>query len=309
MPKKLKPKQIAALQDEYLLKREALLVRKVDGIAVSLFDKVFNSYLAFLQQDNGKLANNLGNLGMIRGLDDIYARFNQEDNIPVVKAFIEDVQGTIPLNEKYFSALTKRDASQSTAKISGIMNRRLGVTDDGKLIPGGFADKFIADKRVLKQIKKVTTKAITKGMGFQEFRQEMKKTIQGTEGVAQSGGLQQYYRNYAYDTYIKVDRASADMYAKDMGLRYFYWVGGIITTTRIICDKFNGKIIDGWIWDKIISFTQIKPDYREGMDKNSVPKTDLGGYGCRHRKRYILTSVAMQNKDKIIDLSHYLVAA
>ena len=138
MPKKLKPKQIAALQDEYLIKREALLVRKVDGIAISLFDKVFNSYLAFLQQDGDKLAKSPSNLAMIRGLDEIYERFNQEDNIPVVKAFITDAQGTIPLNEKYFTSLVKQDASKSTAKITSIMNRRLGVTDNGQLIPGGF---------------------------------------------------------------------------------------------------------------------------------------------------------------------------
>lgn len=302
MAKKLKPREISALQDEYLAKRQALLESKVDKLSVNLFDKVFNTYLIQLEQVNGKLVQSDRNFNIVRGLDDIYRLFVIQDNIPVIKDFIKGVQGIVPLNERYFKSLMKQDVSKSTEKITGIVDKRLGIDTNGQIKPGGFVDKFIKDQTLLKKIKKTTIQSITQGKGFQEFRQDLKKVIQGNPEVKASGGLQQYYRNYAYDTYVKTDRLTSELYAKDMGLRYFYWTGGKVAKTRNICEYCNGKIMDSQEWNKVKSFLQLKKVYREGMDKNSNPSTDLGGYGCIHRKRFVLDSVALQMPEKIINV-------
>lgn len=306
MAKKLKPREIAALQEEYIAKREELLQSKVNALGVTLFEKVYNSYLIILEQNNGKLLPSERNVNMIRGLDAIYNLFRNNENAQVIKSFVSGVQGITPLNERYFESLTKKDISKSTAKITGIIDRRLGIDENGSPKPGGFVDKFIRDEKLLKKIKKTTTQGITKQIGIQELRKNLKEVIQGDPSKPLSGGLHQYYRNYAYDTYIKVDRMGAELYAKDLGMRYFYWVGGLIKTSRPICEYCNGKILDGTEWNKVTSFTQLKEKYRDGMDKNTDPSQDLGGYACRHRKRFVLDSIAEQNQGRIININSLL---
>lgn len=300
---KLKPREISALQDEYILKREELLQKKVNALGITLFDKVYTSYLAVLEQQDGKLLMNDRNVSFIKGLDSVYSLFRNTDNAAVIKSFVTGVQGITPLNERYFNTLTKQDVTKSSAKVTKIIDRRLGIDETGTPKPGGFVDKFIRDDKLLKQIKKTTTQAITKQVGFQELRKTLKETIQGQPGKPLSGGLQQYYRNYAYDTYVKVDRMSAELFAKDLGLRYFYWTGGLINTSRTICEYCNGKIIDSNQWNNVTSYDQLKEKYRDGMDAKSDPSQDLGGYGCRHRKRFVLDAIAEQNAGKIVDIS------
>lgn len=306
---KLSARKLSNLQDAYLEEREQLLIKKVDKLSITLFDKIYTNYLKNLELDNGKLLNNSTNLELVKGLDSIYKKFANNENVKVVKSFVEDLQGITPLNENYFSHLTDTSTKANAERVNKVINKRIGIDEKGVPIKNGFIDKFIRDQSVIKKIKKQTMQAITKGKGFQEFRNELKETVQGVPNKPLSGGLQQYYRNYAYDTYIKVDRASAQLFAEDLGLRYFYYTGGIIATSRPLCEQCNGKIIDGNEWQNL-TFDELKTEYQDGLPNgdNEVwdPLEDLGGYGCRHRKRYILTSLAEQSLSQMLNISDLL---
>lgn len=306
MAKKNKLRELSDLQDDFLTKREDLLSKKVDGLALTLFDKVYKNYLINLEKENGIILNNKKNIDIVKGLDAIYKSFLKIENSKVVKDLVIDLTKIVDNNEKYFDALTNKNKSLNTKKVKEVISKRLGLEKNGKPIKNGFVDKFLKDETLIKKIKKQTLKAITNGNGFEDFRKELKVSIQGSPEVKQSGGLQQYYRNYAYDTLIKVDRATAEEYAKDLGLRYFFYTGGIIDTTRPFCDKCNGMIIDSNEFKKL-SYEEIKPSLRSGLpDGNNEtwnPLEDLGGYGCRHRKRFVLDSVAELSKSKILDIN------
>lgn len=305
MAKKLSYRELSALRAAYLARREELLIKKVDALSVKLFEKVFNEYLIALEQNNGQLVRNDRNLDLIKGLDSIYQAFQRQNNIPVVKEFITNLQGIAPLNERYFSSITGRDVRTSLIKVQAVVNKRLGVDGAGNLKEGGFADKFIKDPTLLRTIKRETGKALTNKMGFQEFRVKLKETIQGNPAQKLSGGLQQYYRGYAYDTFARVDRLNQDVFAKDLGLRYFFWSGGVIKTTRPICLYCNGKIVDSEKF-RDLEFDDLKEKYQPGLNEDWVPMTDLGQFNCRHRKDYILSSVAERMSDKWLDVDSLL---
>lgn len=305
MAKKITQKELSALRVAYLKRREQLLIKKVDNLALTLFEKIFNDYLAALEQSDGKLVNNGKNIDLVKGLDAIYKDFVLNFNIPVVKNFLKDLQGITPLNERYFSNLVSRDIRGSVIKVESVVNKRIGFVD-GKLKPGGFADKFIKDTTLLKKIKQTVTKGIVNRSGFQEFRQTLKTTIAGHPKQPGSGGLQQYYRNYAYDTFSRVDRLNQDLFAKDLGLRYFYWSGGVIKTTRPICEFCNGKIVDGQGEFKDLEYNDLKTKYQPGLNIDWVPLIDLGQFGCRHVKDYILDAVAERNMGHWLNVNDLL---
>lgn len=303
---KLKPRELSALQDDYLAKREEILHGKVNSLAATLFEKVYNEYLIQLELNDGKIIHNDRNISLVKGLDEIYNQFRNNENIKVIKGFTEDLQAIVPLNETYFTTLTQKNLDLQSEFVTKSIDSKLGLNEDGTIKKNGFTDKFIRDKSTIKAIKKTVTKSITNGEGFQELRVKLKETIQGKPNEPLSGKLQQYYRNFAYDTYIKVDRLSADMFAKDLSLRYFYYTGGIINTTRPMCEECNGMIIDSQEW-KNLTYKSLLPEFRPGIPDGSNedwnPLDDLGGYGCRHRKRYVLDSIALQNQSNIFKTS------
>mgnify|MGYP003493586912 CR=1 FL=1 len=305
-------KELSDLREAYLLRREAALENKVSKLGIKLYDKIFEQYLIALEQTPaGTLKYTQTNLNLIQGLDRVYSLFNQVDNIPVINGFLGDLSGITPLNVKYFNNIQKSGVRAEAAVVDAVVQKRLGIAG-GQPVKGGFADKFINDKTLLKKIKKQTTQAVTKGQSFQTFRQELKATIQGT-GAKEPGGLQQYYRNYAYDTYQKVDRLNQDLFAKELGLRYFIWAGGITKTSRPLCVMANGKVIDKVTYSKL-KFSDIKTSkykngsgklmpLNSGLDDTWNPMNDLGQYGCRHTKNYITDAVARQLQDRWLKTS------
>lgn len=304
---KLTQKELAMLRADYLQKREKLLKKKVSSLSIKLFEKVFDNYLAALEQADGMIVHNERNLNMIAGLDAVYRNFVINDNMPVVTGFVDDIQKIIPLNERYFKNIAQYEIHATTENAKKVVDRRLGLLPDGTPKPNGFVDKFINDKQMLKDIKRQSMQAMTKGKSFQDFRVQLKNTIQGEE--AGKGTVHQYYRNYAYDTYQKVDRLAGTVFAKELELRYFYWQGGLIKTSRAICEKCNGMIIDSYEF-KNFTYERLKEKYREGIPDGTSdtwdPMNDLGGYGCHHSIDWIADSIAQRYSDKILKLSTLL---
>lgn len=294
----------------YLDNREKLLQQKVDKIALKLFDKINEDFLKKLELSDGKVVNNASNIRATTALNSIYSNFNKNYNIPVIKSFLGDLNGIGELNEKYFNEVVEKPTTISRYKAEKVVNEQLGLTKKGEVIPGGFVDKFANSKEVIDNLKKKTLQGITQGKGFQELRQELKASIIGVDGKPLSGQLHQYYRNNAYDTLTKVDRLYSDTMAKDLKLKYFYWSGGIINTTRKLCKTLNGFIINAMDFKKL-KFDNLQIIYRSGVPDGSHstwhPLSDLGGYGCRHIKDYISTKLAQKYSKNIFNLNKLLL--
>lgn len=291
----------AKLREDYLLKREEILQGRVDTIAIKLFDRIFNDYLSNLEQANGKIVNNSKNIKAVQGLDEIYDRFNNDYNIPTLKGMISDLRSITPLNKIYFKTISDKPTEAISKEALKVVDKNIGIDAKGKIIHNGFADKVIKDKSVIKAIKKQTLKSITQKQGFQQFKNTLKESIEGTTGKPLSGKLQQYYRNYAYDTFMKVDRINADVFANDLGLNFFFWTGGVITTSRYLCIHANGKIFDAREL-KQMNFRKLKTVYISGITEEWVPLVDLGMWGCRHLKNFIPDEEALSQPENIFNV-------
>ncbi len=306
-----KRQELSKARLTYLDNREKLLQKRVDKLGLILFDKINKDFLNKLEiSPDGKILNNAKNISSVAAINSIYDNFNKQNNIPVVKSFVNDLSGIGALNKNYFDNVTGLNTSVSEKQATKVVNEQLGLNDKGGLVANGFVDKFIKDKAVADTIKKKTLKAITSGKGFQQLRQELQETVKGTKGQPNSGALHQYYRNNAYDTLTKVDRLYSDNMAKDLKLIYFYFSGGIIPTTRPFCKHNNGKIFNSIDFKKL-TFKNLQIKYRPGIPdgKHSTwkPVIDLGGYGCRHTKDYIPTKLALRRKADLMDINRLTI--
>lgn len=280
-------KELADLRKTFLEQREALLKRKVDALQVKLYERVFESYLSELEAFDGKVVSNGRNISLIEGLDKIYQEFQLKEHIKVVRGFSDDLQEIGKLNRNYFANIDRTSEFNKRAdSIDKLMNKRLGIKD-GKLVKGGFLNKFISDTRLRDEIKDIAGKAVASGQSFQDMRASLKEAIQGSS--KRDGGLQQYYRQFAYDTIQQVDRTNGLLFADELELNYCIYNGGLIETSRPHCVKYNGKLLSRqqiMDWAKL-SWAKLLKSYN--------PMTDAGGPNCRHSYDWVTDSFAARN--------------
>jgi len=292
MAKKKSQKALSKQRSTFVNEQEDLLKKRVSSLEGKLFDKIFEKYLLNLKTKDGKIVDDVSNRQMAIGLNKIYKLFQVVDNAPVIGDWLKDMNKITELNEKYFENISKEGVRANKDVIKEAVNKKLGLNSKGEVVKNGFTDKFLKDEHMLKQIKKVTTSAIVKKQGFEQLRERLKKTISGDPALKTSGGLHQYYRNYAYDTYQQIDRLAGQKFADAFGMTKFIYQGGLIATSRPFCEHYNGRVVDAEKFSKL-KIEDLPENQRSGIPTEDWnPLLELGGFGCRHSKDWIQDSVA-----------------
>lgn len=262
----------------------SILERKVEAAEHLLLDKTVTGFIDKLEKtEGGRIRNTLHNKRMLSAIDTIFAKYGKASGIEIAKTILGGVKAITNFNNGYFGLFA------SAAKLLPIQDQVqenvkawLGLTDKGTLRENGYLDTIIKDTTLKNQIKNVAIKSVIGQGGWMEGKEAIKETLIGTD--AKAGKMKQYYRNFVYDTYSEVDRATSEVYADNLKLEFAIYEGGIIKTSRPFCRKRNGKVFHK---SEIILFdppTAKQPDYN--------PFLDLGGYGCRHHLNYIPNTVA-----------------
>lgn len=292
-------KALSKLRADYIDRRKASLSKSVDELQVKLYEAIVDKSLSALEIKDGKIINNADNRKIIQSLDKLYRDFTRKNSAKVISQWIKDLKGIGKLNESYFKNISEKGVVTGVFRANEAVNKTLGLTINNKVVKGGFIDKFLKDRSVIKDIKKETIKAITKGASIQDFQRDMKSMIQGVPELERSGKIQNYFQTYAYDTYQKVDRINGDKFAQELGLRYAYYQGPLKSSSRAICIHSQGKIVDMDEFSKL-SYSEIKESFREGLPKEWNPKLDIGGYNCEHLWDWIPDELADIRKDRLL---------
>ena len=291
------PEKIFNDKVKWLLEREERLKKRVSSLEVSLLQRITDKLLDRLEKDDsGQILNNGRNIKLINAIDEIFDEFTKKDHIKVVRGFASDLVETQRRNELYFKSLKveKPDRFKTIAKRSkNKVLRSVGITEKGNLIGGSYLDGLITDTLVKQEVKKLVFTQVSSGGSFQALKDGLSRVVVGDTTV--QGKLQQTYRNFAYDTFQRVDRTSAKLYADELKMDSFVYAGGLIKTSRDFCEDHNGKIVTREEASKFKSKIGSKSGpiaNRSGYD----PLVDLGGFGCRHSTRWIPNTLAVRRR-------------
>lgn len=211
----------------------------------------------------------------------------------VVGQFANDLHDIGDLNKKYFTQYADDlDVLDKVRKESlSVVNRQLGIDNNGKVIEDGFLGKFVNDSSLQRQVKDQTFKSITGQQSIADYSKAIQDLIKGNPNV--SGGFERHFNTFAYDTYQKVDSVYQDAYAESIGLTAFRYQGGLIETSRPFCVFCNSKVFlkeefQELNLDNVGKFIgKPKAEAIKGLGKTWVPLVDLGHHRCRHHKNYI----------------------
>ncbi|MES2395666.1 MAG: hypothetical protein V4549_06670 [Bacteroidota bacterium] len=286
--------QAATLKRKFIEERQRILKRNVTSLENTLYDAIFNKLIADLDVTDGKIVSNNKNIDLTSALNKIFDTFNKSEYLPLIKAFSKDFQQIQKLNETYFDILAqdKKKLDTVSKQVNSIMEKTIGITNDGKIVSKGYLDRLVTDNTLQSEIKTLTYRAVTGGLPIVDYKDSIKRLVVGSDNV--DGALQKHFNTFAYDTYTQFDRTSSKLYAVKLDLKYFIYAGGEINTTRCFCDRNNGKVFstdEAEEWIRLLN-DECGPIWNEKVDGTYDPISDMGGYNCRHTPDYISETIA-----------------
>lgn len=256
----------------------SILERKVAESERRLLDLTIQEFVDKLQlTEDGKVRNTLYNKRLLANIDKIFERFGKTAGVEIARLIAQGVQSVVNFNGEYYKMFTTQaQLLPISATVKEFVKSWLGLTERGAVKPNGYLDTLIKDTTVKNQIKDFALRSVIGQQGWIESKRQL--------GTIVSGRMRQYYRNFVYDTYSQVDRATGEVYAEKLGLNFAVYEGGIIKTTRKFCRERNGKVFHRSEIQAFDPPTAKPPNYN--------PFTDLGGYGCRHHLNWIPETLA-----------------
>ena len=250
----------------------------------AMLDIFSRGFADLLQTDeNGLILNNSFNRNLIVNVDKLFTDYGKKNNVEVLASMVAGVNSILDFNNDYYSFGAK-PAELLPLKKKVIEQTRgwLGI-DGGTTTENGYLSTLIKSDIVKNQIKDFALKSVTGQQGWADAKRNLQTLIDGDKDGS-LGALQKYHRNFAYDLFSQVDRATAKTYADDLKFEFAIYEGGLIETSRDFCKKHNGNVYHK---SEIMEF-----DPKVAKQPNYNPFTDLGGYGCRHTLNWIPNSLA-----------------
>lgn len=262
----------------------SVLERKVKQSERQLLELTVREFVDKLElTEGGRVRNTLYNKRLLANIDRVFEQFGRTIGVELARTIAQGVQAVVNFNGDYYRMMTTRAQTLPISKtVKEFVQAWLGLTERGAVKANGYLDTLVKDTTVRNYVKDFALRSVIGQQGWQESKQQLQTIIAGNK--ERTGRLSQYYRNFVYDTYSQVDRATGEVYAEKLGFNFAVYEGGIIKTTRKFCRERNGKVFHRTEIEKFDPPAAKPPNYN--------PFTDLGGYGCRHHLNWIPDALA-----------------
>jgi len=283
------PTEIKKLSTAKAKRLEALIEAVERRIALSQDDlskSIFNQFLRQLDVKRGRVEE-IQNRRTTTLFNKAYTDFVNTSKKNLVKSILVDIENILEDNHKFY-----RDTAKATATteqdLKKIINRRLGIDADGKLVKNGYMQGVLDDSNVRMDLQRYIFKEMLKGVGYEDLKNGIELQIKGDP--EKLGMFEKHYKTFSYDVYAQLAGFTSKLYADKLGLTYFIYNGGLIETSRSFCKQRNGKVFsndeaEDWKEDPSLTAVPNKATYNWYIDR--------GGYNCRHSIDFIVEEVAI----------------
>jgi len=134
-----------------------------------------------------------------------------------------------------------------------------------------------SDADFIAPLRQQIEQSVINGASYKETVRSIRDFIEGTPEV--DGALLKYSKTYAHDTFAIADRAYTSIVSDELDAEWFFYSGGVITSSRPFCVKRHNQ----YFYYKEIEKAALT-DWA-----GKIPGTDsatiysyAGGFSCRH---------------------------
>lgn len=281
------PKEIQELSYAKALKLENLIQAIESRISKSSSEltKIMLQYFVNkLNVEQGRLIVQFNNRTLTL-FNEAFKRYQDSVKRNLIKSIIVDLDSILEDNHKFYKSTVKKKVDKTDIK--KIINRRLGIAENGQLVRHGYMSGIVDDASIRSEIQKHIFREMFKQSGFESFKKGLQTLIEGEP--KKFGVFQRHYKTFSYDVYAQINSYTSGVYAQKLGLTHFIYNGGLIETSRAFCKKRNAKVFstqeaEKWKDDPTLTAIENKETYNWLLDR--------GGYNCRHSLDFIADEIA-----------------
>jgi len=237
-----------------------MLEKESDKLRDDLRDTFEALLLALLMLD-------FGDLSVFNKINSTVDRWSSKYIIPIFEEMGVVTSGIVKDVNDYFKSLGLNPLDRKT----NMVLKRLGLKG---VTEGTYLESVAKLSPVKSKIKGYVLTSFSAGKSREDFTKGLKQLFDN------NGMVDKYFNTYAYDLFSQTQRMISDIKAKELGLDKFIYAGTIIETTRDFCADRVGNLYtieEAQEWNDLEWRGKI-----EGVDV----LIQLGGYNCRHYKRY-----------------------
>ncbi len=281
------PKEIQRLSYEKAVKLERLidaLEKRISTSSSELTKIMLKQFVNKLNTQQGRIISEF-NKQTLTLFNEAFKRYQNTTKNNLVNSIIEDIDNILEDNHKFYRSTVEKAVDKSDIK--KLINRRLGINDNGSLVREGYMNGLLDDTAIRSEIQKHVFREIFKQSGFESFKESLKILIEGE--TEKFGLFQKHYKTFSYDAYAQLNSFTSATYAQKLGLSHFIYNGGLIKTSREFCKKRNAEVFstqeaEKWKDDPTLEAIDNRETYNWLIDR--------GGYNCRHTIDFIADEVA-----------------
>ena len=199
-----------------------------------VYERILDKFIDKLEKDeDGNVKNNDHNRRLLNEIDEVFKEYNKKEGRQTIELLLQSVTSIMSFNQGYFQAL---DGNARTLKImpkvKDFMKGWLGIKGD-VVEPNGYIDKLIANDPAKIAVKNTAMKVVIGQEGFENAKKQFQTLIDGNKDTL--GAFEKHHRNFAFDLYSQIDRATSDVIRNDLGFVFAIYEGGLIETSRMFC--------------------------------------------------------------------------
>jgi hypothetical protein len=283
-------KEVSKLKQDWVQKRDAAIQSKINKLQEEIYNNLIPDFLAMAKLEEIRKQANKSNIAELNRLEAKIKKGMTNGFPEVMRETVKASRSLGDLNLMYFSTLMDSNRlDEIKTKSDKIINRRLGINEDGKILKDGFVDKTLRTDKVQREFISEVKRMISSNADTQALQGRLKTLILGSP--ERDGIIRRYYRTFATNILNNIDRSNNLVYANELDLDYGYYSGGLIQTSRSFCIDKNGKIFSRAQMEKWKDDPFIKKMYGKKINEYD-PFTMVGGHGCLHVIDWVTNDLA-----------------
>lgn len=291
------PEEIRKLSYLKAVKLEKLidLVEKRIGKASGELTKtMLKEFLQKLTVEQGRVIAQF-NRRTLTLFNQAFKKYQENTQANLINSIVGDIDSILDDNDAFYKK-TAPGYDLDKADIKMLLDRRLGIDENGKLVRHGYMNGLLDDTAIRSEIQKFVFKEMFKASGFEAFKKGLKEFIEGDKN--KFGLFQKHYKTFSYDAYAQLNSFTSGQYANKLGMYYFIYNGGLIKTSRDFCRSRNGEVFsteeaEDWKNDDDLKAIENKESYNWLIER--------GGYNCRHSIDFIAPEIAFVLRPELKD--------
>lgn len=279
----MKPKEFASTLEDIILSSNGEFLSALLDIQDKIYSKVLGKLKNLELNEAGNIIQNASNRAIAREAGNAFSEaLKQSGYLNEVEIYISVIPKIDLLAENYFASID--DAFKPNRQFMASLQKQTIQGLENQLFNAGL------ESQIKQPLVDIMNQNINSGGQFAGFLDQVKTYITGNAQV--DGRLYSYARTLTRDALFNYARALQQSITNDLGLVWYYYLGGIMDKTREFCLE---RVDRYWHESEVKSWAALDWQGKRSDTTESSIFIYAGGWNCTHSLVPVSDSVVPKN--------------